>query len=253
MTKLPKPSYKVKPSEFFPKNYAVDIHKPRDENGGGVLIAIKKGIVADEVTLKASSTGEIVCARIKLAKSDPLYVLAFYRPPDDTVDSLKCLESVLEELSKLSQKHPKSTIILGGDFNARDIDWDRLKPSDECQKKGMCQNLINILGDAHLHQMQREDTREDAILELFYTNKSSLVNSIHTIPGISDHDGIILADMSIKAVVNKKPPRKAPIWSKAKWSEIKDEWTLFLSFSLINPPALTIETFRRIGICFATI
>ena len=115
--------------------------------------------------------GEIVCARIKLAKSDPLYVLAFYRPPDDTVDSLKCLESVLEELSKLSQKHPKSTIILGGDFNARDIDWDRLKPSDECQKKGMCQNLINILGDAHLHQMQREDTREDAILELFCTNK----------------------------------------------------------------------------------
>ena len=112
-TEQPKPSSKVKPSEFFPKNYAVDIHKPRDENGGGVLIAIKKGIVADEVTLKASSTGEIVCARIKLAKSDPLYVLAFYRPPDDTVDSLKCLESVLEELSKLSQKHPKSTIILG--------------------------------------------------------------------------------------------------------------------------------------------
>ena len=228
-TKLPKPSSKVKPSEFFPKNYAVDIHKPRDENGGGVLIAIKKGIVADEVTLKASSTGEIVCARIKLAKSDPLYVLAFYRPPDDTVDSLKCLESVLEELSKLSQKHPKSTIILGGDFNARDIDWDRLKPSDECQKKGMCQNLINILGDAHLHQMQREDTREDAILELFCTNKSSLVNSIHTIPGISDHDGIILADMSIKAVVNKKPPRKAPIWSKAKWSEMKDETVDFVS------------------------
>ena len=103
----------------------------------------------------------------------------------------------------------------------------------------MCQNLINILGDAHLHQMQREDTREDAILELFCTNKSSLVNSIHTIPGISDHDGIILADMSIKAVVNKKPPRKAPTMSPKPTPKPNPTLALRVSHSILHNGFLT--------------
>ena len=240
-TKLPKPPTKMKASEFFPKNYEVDIHRPRTKDGGGVLIARKKGIVADEVVLKASSTGEVVCARIKLAKTAPMYIVAYYRPPDDTENSLNSLDSALDELTEMTKNQPRSTIIVGGDFNARDIDWDKLAPTAECKKKGMCRKLIDILGGAHLHQMQREVTREDAILELFCINKNSLVQSIRTIPGISDHDGIIMVDMQAKPLINKKPQRQVPIWSKANWAEMKKESADFVHQFTQDMPERSVE------------
>ena len=59
----------MNPSEFFPKNYDTFIHRNRTSCGGGVLIATKKSIVADEVVLKAGNSGEIVCARVALTKA----------------------------------------------------------------------------------------------------------------------------------------------------------------------------------------
>ena len=52
-------------------------------------------------------------------------------------------------------------------------------------------------------------------------NNPSLVKAIDTIPGISDHDGIILVDMYLKAQINKKPQRSVPVWSTAYWEAMK--------------------------------
>ena len=147
------------PSEFLPKNYEVPAHRDHSSHGGGVLIATKRGIVADEVPLKASENGKIVCTKIAIAKASPLYICAFYRPPSDPTDSLSNLESALEELAELTKNSPKSsvnTVIGAGEFNARDFDWKMLVPTQECKKKGLCNDLITMLGEAGLHQMQRE-------------------------------------------------------------------------------------------------
>ena len=48
-------------SEFFPRNYQVSARRDRSAHGGGVLVATKAGIVVDEVSLKAGTSGEIVC------------------------------------------------------------------------------------------------------------------------------------------------------------------------------------------------
>ena len=192
-----------------------------------VLIATKQGIVADEVPLKASTDGEIICTRIAMCKANPTYVCAYYRPPNDTAESLDTLQAALDEISTITRNNPKATVIVAGDFNARDIDWDSLVPTPECKKKGLCNKLIETLSEGQLHQLQRENTREDAILDLFCCNKPSLLKSIDTIPGISDHDGIIIADMYLKAQINKKPQRRIPIWSKANWEAMKTETTAF--------------------------
>ena len=52
---------------------------------------------------------------------------------------------------------------------------------------------------------------------------------MQTIPGISDHDGIILADIALRAQVNKKPSRTLPIWSKANWDMLKEKSRTFCS------------------------
>ena len=215
------------PSEFFPKNYETVARRDRNSSGGGVLIATKKGVVTDEVPLKASTGGEIVCTPIACTKSNPLYVCAYYCPPGESTDSLEVLQEAVEVLADMTRSNTKSTVVLAGDFNARDIDWDNLVPTSECKKKGLCNEMISILGEAELHQMQRENTCKDAVLDLFCTNKPSFVKTIDTIPRISDHDGIILVDMTLTAQINKKPQRRVPVWSKADWDSMKTGTTAF--------------------------
>ena len=50
--------------------------------------------------------------------------------------------------------------------------------------------------DAGLNWMIEEATQAEALLNLFLTNKPSLVTRIRVIPGLSDHD-IVLSDIII--------------------------------------------------------
>ena len=127
----------------------------------------------------------------------------------------------MEELADITRNSPKSTTIVAGE-----LDLEIFAPTGDC-KKGLCSRLMNTLGEGELHQLQRVCTREDSILDLFCTNKPSFVKSIDTIPGISDHDGIILVDMCLKAQVNKILQRKVPIWSKANWHAMKEDTQSF--------------------------
>ena len=69
----------INAAEFFPRNYQVAVRRDRSAQGGGVLIATKNGIVVDEVSLEASTSGEIACVRIAIAESSPLYIVAYHQ------------------------------------------------------------------------------------------------------------------------------------------------------------------------------
>ena len=232
-TKLPSASEKKSskkaydPSEILPKNYDGSIHRPRNLDGGGVMVIVRKGIVCEEISLKAGKHGEVVCAKISIAKSPPLYVCAYYRPPSDTENSLDSLNLALEELEEIVNKNPRTCVIIGGDFNAPGINWSDMTVKPYAYLKGMCHRLLNIISSFSLSQLQTEPTRQNAVLDLFCTNKPGLVKNISLIPGISDHDGVIVVDMSLKAVINKKPQRRIPLWSKADWESIKENTEIF--------------------------
>ena len=72
----------INSSEFLPQNYNGHIRRDHNRNGSSVMVAVRNGIVVDEVTIEHLNK-EIVWARISIAKSSPLYVLAYYRPPGD--------------------------------------------------------------------------------------------------------------------------------------------------------------------------
>ena len=48
-----------------------------------------------------------------------------------------------------------------------------------------------------------------------------LLKSIEIIPGISDHDGIIIADLYLSAQINKRYPHNIPLWSQVNWEAIQ--------------------------------
>ena len=74
--------------------------------------------------------------------------------------------------------------------------------------------------------MQREPTRGQNLLDLFCCNKPSLVKSITSSPGISDHN-IVLADCKLKPSIITKPQRKIYQWSKADWRSLREQTVVF--------------------------
>ena len=121
----------VKASEFLPKGYTGDIRKDRCKGGGGVMIATKQEYDIQGIELEANISEETVWTTISLKDQHKLVVGSYYRPPDSGSDVMLCynfiidgLESVLSFITEKFRNKPQCTIILGGDINAGDIDWE---------------------------------------------------------------------------------------------------------------------------------
>jgi hypothetical protein len=83
-------------------------------------------------------------------------------------------------------------MILAGDFNLPHIDWETNTVKTGSNQVNHHQELIEIIEDSGMEQLQLKPSRENNILDLFLTNQPSLVKSCNTIPGISDHNMIIV-------------------------------------------------------------
>ena len=221
----------VSTAEFLHNNFTA-VRRDRTYHGGGVLIAVRKGLVVDEISLEGIDKDcEVMFVRVKLARGNPpLYVGAYYRPPSDnaTNTSLDGLRLALDQvLTKV--RNSKSTVVLGGDFNCSDICWDTLSTTPENTKPHVCNKLIDIVADSGMTQLQRNPTRQDSLLDLFLTSNPSLVTEMDTIPGIStadEHDTIVV-DARLQAYTTKKQPHRIYKWDKADWDRIKEESTTF--------------------------
>ena len=167
-------------------------------------------------------------------------VVSFYRPPDKGVSPILELESQLSEITDTFRNNPKTTLILGGDFNAGGIDWETGLVPDYPPNRLLKEKLIEVISKAGLQQMQREPTRGQNLLDLFCCKKPSLVKAYISIPGISDHS-IVLADCDLKATINKKPPRKVYQWSKADWQLIKEQTVIFAKQFLALAQTRTVK------------
>ena len=91
-----------------------------------------------------------------------------------------------------------SHIWIAGDMNLPGYDWKSncLKPS--CHHPDITMSFVDVLNDNNLAQMVTEPTRGENTLDLFITNNESRILKLKTIPGISDHDGIVYVEADIR-------------------------------------------------------
>ena len=106
------------------------------------------------------------------------------------------------------------------------IDWETLAILPSCNNRGMYEKLLDVIDENELQQLQLEPIRNDAILDLFFTNKPSLVKNITVIPRISDHDTVVV-DTALTITPNVRLPRKIRQWSKTDWDKVKEEVTTY--------------------------
>ena len=171
-----------------------------------------------------------------------MFVGCFYRAPGSPILKLHELGKSLEEIIQIAKNH---TIILGGDFNLPGIDWDLWSVKSGARDPHHCQLLVDTMQDYHLHQLvdkpMRTTRTTSNILDLLFTSKPSLAQTLDIIPGLSDHD-IVTTKLLFKAYINKSKPREVFAFKRGNSEnflhDLASECENFLSSIIINMPSV---------------
>ncbi|CAG2201493.1 unnamed protein product [Mytilus edulis] len=79
-----------------------------------------------------------------------------------------------------------------------------------------------MIHNCHMEQTVTFPTRLDNTLDLFLTNRPSLINRCSPLPGISDHDAVFI-ESSAAAKRGKPVKRKIHLWKRADNEKLKKE------------------------------
>ena len=161
-------------SELFPPTYNV-FRKDRKDGYGGVLVATKTTLIANEI--KVESLAESVTVSIKTTKpTEPLIVCALYRT--NSINTIDQMNNILQVMSSIQTN---GVVWIGGDLNLPDIDWHRLEVTRNQYPREINQAFLDKLNDMGLQQVNERPTRGSNILDIFLTNRPNLVSRCTTI------------------------------------------------------------------------
>ena len=142
-------------NEIFPNTYTI-FRKDRtlDCHGGGVFQAIKKEFIVTH-RKEFDSECEIVWTHCQLAskKSKSFYLASFYW--SNSTD-LQSLDGLNDSLLKLGDKLMRHNVLVAGDFNAPDINWET---EATIINNSTSEKLLDIINEHDLLQLVREPTR----------------------------------------------------------------------------------------------
>ena len=195
----------------FSEEYSVHRRDRSVSPGGGVLVAIRRDLNGvRRVDLETDC--ELLWVKIDIIGSKSLYVGGFYRPH---VNDKVSAESLKNSLSRIIDK-TNSHIWVAGDFNYPGIDWRSggLKPN--CSYPMLHRDFIDMLEDYSMTQIIQDPTRDSNTLDLFITSNETLINNAQVIPGISDHDAVVI-ESALKPNNVSQYQTSIPVWKKADW------------------------------------
>ena len=220
-------------SEMMPPGYNPPIRRDRLDGYGGVLLATKQDLVDSEIKLETDS--ELVATKIELYQQQPLIVVSGYRP---TNNDLTYAQRFCQDLRHIASKFPSATLWLSGDLNLPDISWIDESVVGHQYLKSINECFLSTFNDIGLTQIVDFCTRENNILDLFLTNRPSLISKCTPLPRISDHE-MVLTVSDVRAKRLKPAPRKIFLWRKADLANIKSKLS---DFSLKFTTAYSVDT-----------
>ena len=228
--------------------------------GGGVLLYAHENIPFSYTARYDDSTCEVLFCKFDTIKT---CVVVVYRPTDAPLASFKkAMDFIYAEVDNVGDD--SFNICITGDFNFPDIDWEfPVVPVESVSEEQHSKDtLFKLMSDLMLNQYVDSPTRENNILDLFFTNNGHLVTNVTTSDSdLSDHD---LVDISVSSNFLDpnllKPTRKtfneesfrSLDFRRANFEEIREElrkvdWAqLRTSCSFEEFPKLFTETLYNI-------
>ena len=163
---------------------------PDDENLGntgirGTAIYVKSEIISLEAKLEESSHKDQVWVEIPLCGSDKLLCGCIYRSPSGNTEEIKKSTKDIQDIFQFSTTKKASHLLIAGDFNLKDIDWEH----DHVEKdQTHLLEFVNTVQNCFLYQQVKQPTRfrsgeTSNVLDLIFTNEEGLISEIDHLPG----------------------------------------------------------------------
>jgi len=156
--------------------------RDRSDGGGGVLICVKNIIASTE--LWVDDDFEMIAVEVK--EMDLKYtweVTGIYRAPNEDMLAIERLA-----VRTLPTRNLTKQSIIGGDLNLPQADW-----KGDAEKANRFQAVVNNLVWCNGYtQVVSGPTRDDALLGIYLLRSESSLISSNILPGISDHNGVLL-------------------------------------------------------------
>ena len=105
--------------------------------------------------------------------------------------------------------------------NLPDIDWSNSSITGNNYCIQINTAFVNVVHDICAEQVVTFPTRLESTLDIFITNRPTLVSKCTSIPGLSDHD-IVLTDTNTIPLRQKPPKRLVYLWKKSDISGMED-------------------------------
>ena len=125
------------------------------------------------------------CVEVGLIKK----TLAWYRPPSSDASYL---QELCQQLATIKADYPNSALWIGGDINLPGINWQNSSVTGHSYSVSLNNTFLDYLNDNALSQMVNTPTKGSNILDIFVTNRPTLVGTCDTIDGISDHQAVLV-------------------------------------------------------------
>ena len=183
---------------------------------GGVLLEVSHGgvllVVSREFTDKQITTDtdkEIIATKISTGCKTSLVIVSVYRPPNTDIDYAL---DVCSKIKHIVNTNRSATIWISGDLNLPDIDWKTESIEGHQHSNAINTAFLSAFQELGLAQIVDFPTRLHNTLDLFLTNRPSMISNCTPLPGVSDHEIILtISDVQAKRL---KPVRKSSYGTK---------------------------------------
>ena len=162
-------------------------------------------------------------------------VVSVYRPPNTDIDYALDLCSKIKDIVNTNRS---ATIWISGDLNLPDIDWKTESIEGHQNSNAINTAFLSAFQELGLTQIVDFPTRLHNTLDLFLTNRPSMISNCTPLPGVSDHE-MILTISDVQAKRLKPVSRKILLWNKADIQNIRNYLSTFSSNYLAS---VTINT-----------
>ena len=197
------------------------MRQDRRDGYGGVLQGIKHDLIYEK--LETRYDVEAVFAKIILDKNKTLIVGSVYRPPSTDHNYMVDLCSTIEDLKK---RFKDAVFWIGGDFNLPDINRQSSTVEGHQNSTRVNNMILDQAETCDMQQMVSQPTRKNSILDIFFTNRSTLTTRCTTLPGLEDHD-IVFVESSASAKRSKPAKPHIHLWKKANLESMKSSCKSF--------------------------
>ena len=184
-------------------------HSKKKIRGGGVLLYVREELGAYEIESEENKC-EVILIGLKGYLREELKIGVCYRSPGAEGDEV-------EDLYKYIRKHADAAVVIMGDFNYGDINWENM------ETKGDGSDFIDLVQDCFLTQHVKEATRADRILDLILSNDPEMVEEVKIGCPIANSDHNVIRFTILAGRERRSSKQEGYNFHKADYGRICEE------------------------------